>query len=505
MKKITIRHRLTALAAVIFAAGFFAAGMFTTEASAQTIGTKELQEIQGSFKNDSYTSAVQNVVSNNKSIKSMVLNSRLNGTNDNFFKYKVDVKGITDQQNSGRCWMFASMNDLRPRVMKKFNVSSFDFSHVYNQFWDLLEKSNLYLEDIIKTLDQPVDSRAVAHYFSSPIGDGGVWNLFWNLADKYGVVPKEVMPETAQSNSTGQMVSLINERLRKGGYELRKIAGSQDNNAGTEGAAKYCNSMRNKATKTSKQITNSAKSAEIESAKLAVLKDVYRILAICLGEPPTEFTWRYEDKDGKVNAVKTTPKEFFKSIIPSDYSPDNYIMVMNDPTREYYKIYEIDDYRNTYEGINWTYLNLPNEDIKKAALAQIKANEPLYASCDVGKQSNTAAGSGQMDINLYDYNTLLGVDFSMDKRTRILTRQSGSSHAMLVVACDTDDNDVPVKWEFENSWGADAGNKGYLTFSDKWFDEYMFRMVINKKYLTGKALESTSQKSIMLPAWDYMF
>lgn len=444
-------------------------------AFAQTIGSKEIEELKGSFKNDPQTAAIQNILISNKNIKALSLNHKVNSATDNFFKYKVDVKGITDQQSSGRCWMFSSMNDLRPAVIKKYNLDSFDFSHNYSYFWDILEKSNLFLENIIKTAKLPMDDRSVIQYFSSPVGDGGVWSSFYNIAKKYGVVPADVMPETEHSNNTSQMMGIINERLRKGGYDIRIIASSK------------------------------GKTADMEREKISVLKDVYRVLAICLGEPPAEFTWRFENKDKKIQTVKSTPIEFFKDIVGEDYNTDNYVMVMNDPTREYYKMYEIQEDRNTVEGINWTYLNLPNEDIKKAALAQIKANEAVVASCDVGKQSNTKQGSGLLDPGIYDYASLLGINLSMDKKARILTRQSGSSHAMLIVACDTDDNDTPVKWEFENSWGADAGNKGYLTFTDKWFDEYMFRFVINKKYLDSKALECLGQKPALLPIWDYMY
>lgn len=245
------------------------------------------------------------------------------------------------------------------------------------------------------------------------------------------------------------------------------------------------------------------KTDNLRKEKISTLKDVYRILALCLGNPPVEFTWRYEDRDGKLQEKKYTPKSFYKDIIPSDYNPENYIMVMNDPIREYYKVYEIQNYRNTIEGVNWIYLNLPNDEIKKSALASIKNNEAMYTSCDVGKQHNRTTGI--MDPKMYDYESLLGVKFDMDKKGRILTRQSGSTHAMTLIGCDTDKADNPVKWELENSWGEGAGNNGYLTFTDAWFDEYMFRVVIHKKYLSSKAIESLKQKPIQLPMWDYMF
>lgn len=441
---------------------------------AQTISDKELQEIKGSFKKDASTKAIQNVLTNDKNIRDNALNRDAQGKMDHYFKYRVDVKGITDQHQSGRCWMFTSMNVLRPEIMRKYNIGEFDFSHNYLYFWDMFEKSNLFLENIIATVKKTMDNREVTFYFQSPVGDGGVWNLYYNLGKKYGVVPQEVMPETAHSNNTSAMVSLLNERLRKGGYTIREMAA-----AGKQ-------------------------AKDLQTEKIAVLKDVYRILALCLGEPPTEFTWRFKDKDGNIKELANyTPRRFYEEVTPDDYDPRNYIMIMNDPTREYYKLYEIQNYRNTIEGINWVYLNLPNEDIKAAALVSIKNNEAMYASCDVGKYYNRE--TGMLDPDMYDYNSLMGVDFSMDKKARILTRQSGSSHAMTLVAVDTDENDTPTKWEFENSWGPQAGHQGYLTFSDKWFDEYMFRIVIHKKYLGEKALKSLNQKPIMLPAWDYMF
>ncbi|MBD9178041.1 MAG: biotin transporter BioY [Odoribacter splanchnicus] len=441
---------------------------------AQAVSEKDLQEIQGSFKKDASTKAIQNILTNDKSIRDNALNRDLQGKIDHFFKYRVNVKGITNQQSSGRCWMFTSMNVLRPLVMEKYNLNQFDFSHNYLYFWDIFEKSNLFLENIIATAARPMDDREVTEYFKSPVGDGGVWNLYYNAAQKYGVVPQEVMPETAHSNNTSQMTGVINEKLRLGGYTLRELA------------------------------AQGKKAKELRAEKNNVLKDVYRILALCLGEPPHQFTWRYKTKKGEIKELANyTPQQFYKEITPTDYSPDNYIMVMNDPTREYYKVYEIQNYKNTIEGINWIYLNLPNEDLKAAALASIKNNEPLYASCDVGKQFNRETGI--LDPEMFDYESLLGVKLDMDKKARILTRQSGSAHAMTIVGCDTDENDKPVKWEFENSWGDKSGHNGYLTFTDKWFDEYMFRAVLHKKYLNEKALQALKSKPVQLPVWDYMY
>lgn len=456
--------KLTLLAsALLIAVGAFA----------QTIGQAELKQIKDSFVKDPSTVALQNVLTHHKDIKSLAQNYKEDGAVDHYFKYRVDVKGITNQLSSGRCWMFTSMNVLRPTVMKKYGLKEFDFSHNYCFFWDQFEKANLFLENAIATADKDFLDEAVAFYFKAPVADGGVWNLFYDVAEKYGVVPQNVMSETEHSNNTSQMAGVIKEVLRTGGYKLREMV-----NAGVS-------------------------KADVEKKKIEVLKDVYRVLALCLGEPPTEFTWRYKTAAGEIRELKTTPLEFYRGIVPQDYNPDTYVMIMNDPTREYYKVYEIENYRNTYEGVNWIYLNLPNEEIKPAALAAIKDNTPLYVSCDVGKQSKRAEGILSMEN--YDYESLFGVKLDMDKKARILTRQSGSSHAMTLIGCDTDANDVPVKWEFENSWGPQSGNKGYVTFTDEWFNEYLFRIVIEKKYLSDKALKALKSKPSKLPAWDYMF
>ena len=441
--------------------------------SAQELSKEDVLKIQASFVKDAPTTALQNVLTNNANIRELALNHEFQGKTDHYFKYKVDVKGITDQKNSGRCWMFTSMNVLRPSIMKQFGISEFNFSQCYNYFWDIFEKSNLFLENAIRTAGKDMLDEEVSFYFKSPINDGGVWNLFYNVAEKYGVVPQSVMPETAHSNNTGAMSSIIKERLRAGGMQLRDL------------------------------VNKGSKAKTIKEAKMDIMKDVYRVLALCLGNPPTEFTWRYKTTDGQIKSLESTPLDFYHTIRPKNYDPDTYIMIMNDPIREYYKVYEIDNYRNSQEGVNWVYLNLPNDVIKAAALESLKANVPMYASCDVRKYNDMT--SGVSDPSMYDYESLFGIKLDMDKKARVLTRQSGSSHAMNLVAVDTDENGKTIKWQFENSWGPSAGHRGFITFTDEWFDEYMFRIVIDKQYLDSKSAKAASSKPIVLPAWDYMY
>lgn len=445
--------------------------VINTNAQNKDINSDVLNKIKKSYDRDNpQTIAISNAVRTN-SISDLALDKQSAQEVDHLFKYSVDVKGITNQKQSGRCWMFTGLNVLRPKVIKNLNLSSFEFSTNYLYFYDILEKSNLFLEGIIATADKNMDSKEVEFFFRSPVNDGGVWNSLVNLISKYGAVPKNVMPETNTSENTSIMIKLIKRKLREDGLILRDL-------------------------------TNK-KSADLQNKKIEMLGDIYRILAINLGEPVESFNWRFKDKDGKISELKKyTPKSFVKEAIP-ELNFDNYVMLMNDPSREYYKLYEINLDRNIQEGKNWKYINLPAADLKKYALKSIKNNEAMYASCDVGKQLDVK--DGVLDVNNYNYSALLGVSFGMNKKQRIITHESGSTHGMALVSVDVDKNETPTFWQFENSWGTDRGHNGYLTFTDKWFDEYLFRLVVLKKFIDDKTLKILSQKPIMLPAWDPMF
>ncbi len=437
------------------------------------INEKMLKNIRTDYsKKAEHDKGIRNAVSNND-IKELSLNREISGKSEHNFKYKVNVKGITDQESSGRCWMFTGLNSLRPEIIQKQDLSSFEFSTNYLYFWDLFEKSNLFLEAIMDNYKKDFDDKTVEWLFKNPVGDGGVWNSFANIVTKYGVVPKSVMPETHHSENTAWLNRLLKRKLREDGLKLYNL----------------------KKMKTPTQ--------QIETEKYNMMLDIYRMLVLFLGEPPVEFEYRFVNNSDEIGEYKEyTPKSFFKEFYP-DFSIDNYVMLMNDPTREYYKVYEIQYDRNVLEGRNWIYLNLPSDEIKNFALESIKNNEAMYASCDVGKQLNKEDGT--LDPNNYDFEALLEINFEMTKADRVKTFDSGSSHAMLLMAVDTDKDDIPNKWQFENSWGSSYGHNGYLTFTDAWFDEYMFRVVVNKEYINQETLELMNQESIILPPWDPMF
>ena len=440
--------------------------------SSAVISAEMLSKFEKEFKLTNENKALINAISNND-VKKLAVNRENVGKTDFYFKYKVDVSGITDQKSSGRCWMFTGLNILRPKVINKYNLTSFEFSTNYLYFYDMLEKSNLFLEGIIQYSDKPMDDKTVEWFFKNPIGDGGVWNSLTNLIEKYGLVPKEAMPETQSSESTNALQRVLSVKLREDGLELRSL------------------------------VEKKTTIDQIRKRKTEMLSEIYKILVYNLGIPPKEFKWRYQSKDKTISSINTyTPKSFYKESLP-DVNFSDYILLMNDPTRPYNKLYEIEYDRNVMEGKNWLYINLPSDEIKKYALESIKNNEAMYFSCDVGKQLNTDAGL--LSLENYDYESMYGVKFGMNKAERIKTFESGSSHGMALMAVDVDEKETPVKWMVENSWGASSGHNGYLAITDEWFNEYMFRVVVLKKFIDPKTLEILKQTPIKLPPWDPMF
>lgn len=443
----------------------------TAQNSNGQLDKKAIQEIQRSFEKTSTNTALINAVTHND-IRSLVKSRTNEGKVNHYINTKVTTRGISNQRSSGRCWLYTGLNTLKPMVLAKYNIKDFEFSQTYNFFWDQFEKANLFLEIALATADKPLTDRKVEWMMKNPIGDGGQWTTFADIVKKYGVVPASAMPDTYQSKNTRMMSRLLARKLREDALELRDLA------------------------------NQGAKAKNFASAKLAMLKDIYRMLVLSLGEPPQEFTWQYLDEDGNPSKAQTyTPEKFYKEVV--GINVDDYVMFMNDPSREYYKLYEVEYDRNLAEGANWKFINLPIEVIKKFAVKSIKDNEAMYFSCDVGKQFDSEGGF--LDVNFYDYNDLFGVDFGMDKAKRIQTFDSGSSHGMALIGANVLDNGTTDKWLLENSWGADKGDHGYLTMTDQWFNEYMFRLVINKKYIDGDVLKILNSKATLLPPWDPTF
>ena len=447
----------------------------TATVNAQTggISSKMLGEIQKQNKMTPAENAIANAIAAN-SIDNLAQNRNNAAELDTYFSIETPKQTITDQKSSGRCWMFSGMNVLRANFAKRTDSLRVEFSQAYLFFYDQLEKANLFLQGVIDTGKKPIDDQRVQFFFKNPINDGGTFCGVADLAEKYGLVPKQVMPESYSSDNTSKMARLISSRLREDGLILRKM------------------------------VADGKKASDIEKAKTEMLATVYRMLALTIGEPPTQFTYAHRNKDGKaVGEPKTyTPQEFFKEVV-GDKLNGTFIMVMNDPRRPYYKTYEVELDRHTYDGHNWKYLNLPMDDIEQLAIASLKDGRKLYSSYDVGKMLDRKRGYG--DTENFDYGSLMGTTFGMNKAERISTFDSGSTHAMTLTAVDLDANGKAKKWKVENSWGASWGQQGCMIMSDRWFREYMFRLVVDKKYVSEELLKLNEQKPVMVTPEDPLF
>ncbi len=432
-----------------------------------------MQQIKQSFGNTASDKAMRNIMVTQSPAK-LALNHENATAFDSHFSNRVVSQAVTDQKSSGRCWMFTGMNVMRNKAIREHHLApTFQFSQAYTFFYDQLEKSNLFLQAVIDTYKKPMDDQEVQWLFKNPIGDGGQFTGIANLVEKYGLVPSDVMPETYNTNNTSSISNLLSLKLREFGLELREMAGQ-------------------------KGMT----SAKMNTRKTEMLGTIYRMLVLTFGEPPAEFTWTERNAKGEAVSTETyTPMSFYEKYAKTDFS--KYYMVMNDPTRDYYKVYEIQYDRHVYDGQNWKYINLPMNEIAPMCIASIKDSTMMYFSCDVGKFLNR--DNGFMDINNYDYGSLMGTTFGMDKKQRVSTFASGSSHAMTLCAVDLDKNGNPLKWMVENSWGPNYGYQGNLIMTNEWFNEYMFRVVLEEKYIPANIKALLGQKPIQLPPWDPMF
>ena len=463
---------LTTSLALLLCLGSSATALHAQASKDGAITPKLLEELRQSEPKSSTEKALHNAIAV-QGMQDFFINNQRPRSIEDKFSVEVQSSGIADQKQSGRCWLFTGLNVLRAQMMTREKSGTFFFSQNYSFFWDQLEKSNLFLEGIIETRKLPINDAKVEWLFKNPINDGGQFTGISDNLYKYGVVPAEIMPETASSSNTKLLGKMLARTLRQTGIQLR--------NASEKGESL----------------------AQLRKRKEDGLKKVYRLLSLNLGVPPTSFSYTLKDKDGKVISTETyTPLSFYERFVGADLR-GQFVMLMNDPSRPYNKVYEIEYDRHAYDGKNWTYINLPMDEIKQMAIASLKDNTMMYYSCDVSRELDRSQGIAALDN--YDYASLLGYPFDMDKAERIQTFDSGSTHAMTLKAVDLDASGKPVKWKVENSWGEKSGVKGHIIMTDAWFDAYTFRLVVNKKYATQKVLDLLKTKPIQLPAWDPMF
>ena len=388
------------------------------------------------------------------------------------FSHKLDDWGVTNQRQSGRCWMFAGLNLFRVGAMKKMGVKEFEFSQNYTMFWDKFERANYLYEAIIRTADQPLADRTVSFLLEDPLGDGGQWNMFVNLIKKHGAVPKAVMPETQSSSETRKMNSLLRAKLREGSQDLRE------------------------------QYAGGATPEALAERKDTLLRTIYRILCIHLGTPPERFTWQWADGDKKFHRdEEMTPQEFAAKYI--ELPIDEYVCLVNDPraTSPYGRTFTVEYLGNVVGGAIVKYLNIEIGLMKEVAQKVIVGGEPVWFGCDVGKQMERKQGI--WDKNLFDYGALYGEEFTQDKAARLDYHETLMTHAMLFTGVDVVDG-TARRWRVENSWGEENGQKGYYTMNDSWFDEYTFEIAARRDLLPAELQAALDQEPIVLPAWDPM-
>ena len=456
------------LVSVALTAGAFA------QKTAGGISADMLQKIEQAQVKSPSDKALFNAIASN-SIDDLVKNFSNQNVVDTKFSHETPSQSIHNQKSSGRCWMFSGLNVLRANFAKAHKDTMLvEFSHDYLFFYDQLEKANLMLQAVVDLAKKPIEDQYVTMLFKNPIGDGGTFCGVADLAEKYGLVPMSAQPETYSAENTSRMSRTIDSKLREYGLELRKM------------------------------VADGKKPKAINDRKTEMLSTIYHILRITLGEPVKEFTYAFTNKSGKkvTEERKYTPKEFYEATVGGPIN-GTFIMAMNAPRRPYYKTYEVEMDRHTYDGHNWKYINLPMDDIEEMAIASIKDGHKLYSSYDVGKQLDRK--NGILDTENYDYGTLFGTTFPMDKAQRIMTYESGSTHAMTLTAVDLDAEGKAIKWKVENSWGATSGKNGYLIMTDRWFREYTYRLVVDKKYVPEKILEAEKQQPILVMPDDPLF
>ena len=382
------------------------------------------------------------------------------------FSINLKTLPVTDQKSSGRCWIFAGCNVIREAIAKKYNLEEFEISQNYVAFYDKLEKCNYLLESIISLKDREKDDRTLDYLLSTGIQDGGQWDLFVNIVNKYGVVPKNAFPETYQSSNTYGIDNLLNKYIRKFAYEIRN------------------------------------EEMDIQSRKEKCIREIYSILCSCFGIPPKTFSFEYVDKDKNYHIVKDlTPMKFYQEIVEMDLN--NYVSIINSPTSDkpFNNVYTVEYLGNVAEGNEVLYLNLPIERLKELAVNQLKDGESVWFGSDCGKDADGT--DGVWDDSTFDIDTLFQIDSSMSKGAMLDTRESAMNHAMVITGVNLE-NENPTKWRIENSWGEKYGHKGYYVATDSWFSKYVYQIVINKKYLSEEEKNVLNNERIRLKPWDPM-
>ena len=434
---------------------------------AKNLSLSEIKRFKKKFLKNNKNTASRNALIKND-LANVALNwenfSQINHNFSNLIKKELPA---TNQMASGRCWGFAGLNLMRLEVVNGLDLNTFEFSQNYFMFWDKLEKANYFLENIIKSRRESYESRLITHLLKAPVQDGGQWDMFVNLINKYGAVPKDVMPETNHSSKSGAMNYILTHKLREFASILRK-----------------------------KPAKNSS------TLKKNMMEIIYNLLAMFLGQPPDVINWSAKNKNNKNIVISDmTPKDFCKKY--ADINIKDKVCLIHAPmsNKKFNTMYTVQYLGNVVEGQIIKYLNIDIKELKKSAMQSIKNNEAVWFGCDVGKRFSR--DMGVLDMGIYDYENVFQTSFKMNKQTRLEYGDSEMTHAMLLTGVDIKKRNS-TKWRIENSWGTKSGNKGYMMMTDEWFDEYTYEVVIDKKYLNKRLLKYLDMEPVALAPWDPM-
>ncbi len=435
----------------------------------RTLGTEDLELLRKRFTSTPAYRLAQNAITK-VGLDDVAINREIVNATDHALSVSLDDWKVTNQERSGRCWLFAGLNLLRVGAMKKMGLKEFEFSQNFVMFWDKLERANYFLEAVIDTADRDVDDRTVAFLLDAVAGDGGQWNMFVAIVDKHGLVPKAFMPETQSSSNTARMNSVLRYLLRQGARSVREAC------------------------------TRSADDARAEKAE--VLAVVHRVLCMHLGTPPAEFDWQWIDSDRNFHRDGTiTPREFVSRYV--DLPVDEYVCLVHDPrpSSPVGRTYTVEYLGNVVGAPPVVYLNVEMAEMKALAARVLESGEPVWFGCDVGKMMSNDFGI--WDAGLFDLPELYDTGFHLDKADRLVFHETQMTHAMLFTGVDLVDG-RPRRWRVENSWGKDKGKDGFYTMNDSWFDEYVFEIATRKSLLTDEQRAALEQEPTVLPAWDPM-
>lgn len=389
---------------------------------------------------------------------------RLNRT----FSVELDTGKVSNQKHSGRCWLFSTLNTIRHQFAAKYNVKDFELSQSYLFFWDKVERANIFYDNILRTADKPLDDREVAFYLSRPGDDGGQWAMGAALVQKYGVVPASAMPESFNTNDTTGFAATLDLKLRKDALTLRQL------------------------------VATGASEEQIATTRAQALKEVYRMAAYSFGEPPATFDLEYKDDQHQYHRdAGLTPQGFFEKYFDIDL--DDYVVISNSPDKPFDRLYSLPSQDNIVGGKHITFLNLPMAELKRTAIAQLQSGEAVWFGNDVLQQMSRERGF--LDSQLYKTAELFGVDLSLTKAQRLATGEAEVSHAMTLTGVDLVADD-PIRWKVENSWGEKNGAKGYFVMTDDWMDDFVYEVVVHKRFLTADQRAVLATQPQELPAWD---